>query len=683
MSDTYWNIGMAICLGTIILLCYGNSFDASWHHDDYNNIVKNVKVHMNQWTWVQIKQSLTAGFNNQIVGRPLAYFSFALNYKTGGLNVFGYHVVNIIIHWIASIFLFLFIRDTLRLPILKDRYSKNATLIAAMAASFWAIHPIQVTAVTYIVQRMASMAGMFYIMAMYLFLKLRTSCSLSKRMIFFILCCICVTCALLTKENTIVLGYAFLLYDLLLIQGISKKLAIKSLLKAGGITLVAGLIGLLYTDMNLGSAMEYYDIRPFTPIERMLTQPRVILLYLSLIAIPMTSRMAILHDIEISHSFLVPWQTGLSIIALSIIILSLLLMMRKYPLFAFCGLFFFLNHVVEGSFLNLELIYEHRNYIPSMLLFVIPAIAAVKSLAFFNYRRTFQWMIGMGVLLLLISQGYTTIAYNRIYKTELSLWLHTMLCSPNLSLTHSNLGSVYWNLGLLEKANEEFEKARDLDRYINSFHKGAVYYNLGLYAAYRQQDYQKALDYFIKAKEYYHQNYHIWYHAGLIQIVMGEGDAALKTITTSLERWPVLSDFNYLLGLTYLKNDRCDAAVQEAKKVINLHPKHRPALMLISQGYRCKGDLDRAINYLEEFMTLAPNDILGMLALIELYDAQNQTEAAKAYMARFNRLRKGVKVNDILHNAKESGVFGAYVPDVGTIEPLIRKYAHLLESGSD
>ena len=97
-----------------------------------------------------------------------------LNYYFDGLNVFWYHVVNFFIHYVTSVFLFLFIYNTLKLPILEGRYERNAYSIALLSTLFWAINPVEVMAVTYIVQRMASMTAMFYIMAMYFYLKGRT-----------------------------------------------------------------------------------------------------------------------------------------------------------------------------------------------------------------------------------------------------------------------------------------------------------------------------------------------------------------------------------------------------------------------------------------------------------------------------------------------------------------------------
>ena len=128
------------------------------------------------------------GFDQERPSRPLSYLSFALNYYFDGMDVFGFHVVNFIIHYLAAVFLFLFIYNTLKLPLLRDKYKNIAYPVALLATFFWAINPVFVTSVTYIVQRMASMAGLFYIMSMYFYLKGRTAQNSTHSISFFILC---------------------------------------------------------------------------------------------------------------------------------------------------------------------------------------------------------------------------------------------------------------------------------------------------------------------------------------------------------------------------------------------------------------------------------------------------------------------------------------------------------------
>jgi protein O-mannosyl-transferase len=158
-----------LSLAIILLAIYGNSFDCSWQFDDDPNITDNPNLHLEEITWQTIRQSLFSDRNNPgFLYRPVACLTIALNYYFGGKDVFGYHAVNLVIHWLSALFLFLFIYHTLNLPRLKQQYADRAYGLALLATVLWAINPVQVQAVTYIVQRMASLAGMFFILTMYL-----------------------------------------------------------------------------------------------------------------------------------------------------------------------------------------------------------------------------------------------------------------------------------------------------------------------------------------------------------------------------------------------------------------------------------------------------------------------------------------------------------------------------------
>ena len=160
-----------LILSLAIFSIYSNSVDCSWHFDDKPNITDNPNLHLSALNWDNIKRTLFSDRKNPTTFyRPVACLSFAFNYYVGGLDVFGYHLVNILVHLLTTIFLFLFLYNTLNLPSLKGKYHSKAFEIAMLATFLWALNPVQTQAVTYIVQRMASMAGMFYMMSMYFYL---------------------------------------------------------------------------------------------------------------------------------------------------------------------------------------------------------------------------------------------------------------------------------------------------------------------------------------------------------------------------------------------------------------------------------------------------------------------------------------------------------------------------------
>ena len=107
--------------------------------------------------------------------RPIPCLTFAINWYFGKDRVFGYHVVNTLVHILTAYLLFLTILNLLKSPNLRNHYQGKEHFVAFLTAVLWAINPVQVQAVTYIVQRMASMAAMFYILSIYFYVKTRQS----------------------------------------------------------------------------------------------------------------------------------------------------------------------------------------------------------------------------------------------------------------------------------------------------------------------------------------------------------------------------------------------------------------------------------------------------------------------------------------------------------------------------
>ena len=201
-----------ITLAIIILSIYSNTFHASWQFDDTHNILNRQEIHLNELSWSQVEKILFK--DTERLNRPVSRLSLAINYYFGQTEVFGYHLVNISIHFVTSFFLFLFIYHTLSLPLINTKYAQNSYFIALLSTTLWVINPIQTQAVTYIVQRMTSMAAMFYIMSMYFYLKARTSKKGSEITLHFIMCIVCGILAISSKENAALLPIVILVLDL-------------------------------------------------------------------------------------------------------------------------------------------------------------------------------------------------------------------------------------------------------------------------------------------------------------------------------------------------------------------------------------------------------------------------------------------------------------------------------------
>jgi|GEM_PF-6626699 len=153
-----------ICLLILpVLLLYAHTLDAPFILDDYANILENRYIRVSE---LSPRSLMDAGFNGPSEDRPVANISFALNHFLHGYRPAGYHVVNVLVHLLAGVILYFFVLTTLRLPLTQWPFSAagQSRLAAAVAfgtAMLWLIHPLQIQSVTYIVQRMNSLATLF------------------------------------------------------------------------------------------------------------------------------------------------------------------------------------------------------------------------------------------------------------------------------------------------------------------------------------------------------------------------------------------------------------------------------------------------------------------------------------------------------------------------------------------
>ncbi|MCI5135634.1 MAG: hypothetical protein D3920_11295, partial [Candidatus Electrothrix sp. AW2] len=411
---------------TICLLSYSNTFHASWHLDDTFNIISNKKIHLSSLSLPEINNALRAHptSSKNTLYRPLACLSLALNWYISQDNVFSYHIVNLAIHILTAWFLFLTIQLLLKNHYQKKHPSQFYLTAALLGALFWALAPIQTQAVTYIVQRMASMAAMFSVLTIYAYLRGRIASK--KNIYWFLLCLISSFAALGCKENTILLIPSLLLVEFSFFQrNMNKKQTFHLIL--GILALLTALLSFVHYGLgqNLDSILQLdgYSKRTFSLSERILTQPRIILMYLSQIFIPVAERLSIEHDILLSTSFFAPWTTLPAILLILLMISGSFFFLRKYPLICFPVLFFFLNHAVESTIIPLEMIFEHRNYLPSLFLF-LPAGMLIAHILYGTppqplFRRITATICA---ILFLIISAHATYTRNKAWATEESLW---------------------------------------------------------------------------------------------------------------------------------------------------------------------------------------------------------------------------------------------------------------------
>lgn len=626
-----------LALAILILSIYGNSLDCSWHFDDEPNITENPNLYMRELSWDNIRHAMFSDRNNpHIPYRPVACLSFALNYYFGELDVFGYHLVNIFIHLISSIFLFLFIYHTLNLPSLKSKYVAHSYSIALFATVLWAINPVQTQAITYLVQRMAGMAGMFYIISIYFYLKARTTGIWGRKVFFFIICFFFFLMAFGSKENAVMLPLSIFIYEILLLQEITGQHLRKNLrfiFILTGVILILGFTYIYIQGGNIFSFLEGYQHRPFTLVQRLLTEPRIIIFYISLLLYPVPNRLSIAHSFQISTSLFYPISTVFSVLFIAGAITYAIYSAKKQPLFSFCILFFFINHAIESTIFPLELIFEHRNYIPSMLFYVPIAIGFCDLFNYYTGKTSMQYILLSFIVLLLIGFGHSTFIRNFAWKNEKSLWIDAIEKAPDLYRPHHNLGRYYHDHGYKKEALLEYKMALEKPVFARKDETFVTYYNLArLYD--ELNDHKKALHFYNRAALSNPDFAPVYNNIASILDREGKYELAHDYFLKAIRLRPDSSVINYNLGLFYLRERQTEKAIHHLHRVSNQKEFADRIFLYLGIAYKQKGQLGRAVTYFRMALKINPGNTRTYLHLAEVYYRVGDKKQAKAAVAK-------------------------------------------------
>ncbi len=354
-------LGLALSVW-IYLPGLGGSFEL----DDNGTIANNNYLKISHFTFEDLWQASLSSDSGQL-RRPVAMFSFAINHVLTGMDTWWMKLTNLGIHLLNGLILLLVLTLLFRrLPQNNDKY---ALVVPYIITITWLVHPINVTAVSYIVQRMTSLSATFVLLSLYCYLKLRErklmdwrGYVLSLSILFFWLL------GLLSKETAILLSIYIFSIEWCVYgfktdsEGEKKHLRILwSLLAAPW---VCAFIYVLYEPSFV---LNGYVNRDYTIVERVLTEFRIVIDYLRLIIIPDISYMGLYHDdIILSRTLFSPVSTLLSALLIIGLLILAIRVKQRFPLFCLGVFWFFGGHILESTVYPLELMYLHRNYLPSI-----------------------------------------------------------------------------------------------------------------------------------------------------------------------------------------------------------------------------------------------------------------------------------------------------------------------------
>ncbi len=370
--------GMLLILGLVVAV-YAHGLNGPFLFDDRGNIVESPGIHMKA---LKAEYLVDAALSRPDVGyihRPLPRISFALNYYFGGkkFDRWTFKATNLAVHLINAglvFFLSLLLLRCLRMregEVGSQRFSSGGWVcFPLVVAAIWALHPIQLTSVLYVVQRMTSMAGTAVLLGLILFVAGRLRYPRSPGTGLVLMAAGVVggtTLGVLCKENAALTPFFAFLIEVAFFPRRELSASARFWLRAFYATLFAlvclagGLVLIAATE----HLTETYLVRNFGAVERLLTESRVLFYYLGLLFFPNLREFSLFHDdFVVSTGLLTPPTTLLSLLAWALLAAVALWGFRRQAVLSFGILWYLVGHSVESSILGLELVHEHRNYLP-------------------------------------------------------------------------------------------------------------------------------------------------------------------------------------------------------------------------------------------------------------------------------------------------------------------------------
>lgn len=451
-------------------LIYSNVLtDGIFMFDDFEYVVDN-----------PILQN-TSFFTDMTDPRHIGYLSFALNYNLDGWDPYGYHLLNIIIHIANALLVFFFVRLLLKIFRYGDQGQEPWDTLAAFTAGLiFLAHPIETQAVSYITQRFTSLTSLFYLVSVVSYLSARWRLERSKEMYipYVMYAASIVSCilAMKTKEIAFTIPFIIAILEYLLFRGSAlsgRRFIYLIPLFATLVIIPLSLFGPEYGLMDYGKGVDeitrkdkLFDLQERSTFEYLITQFRVIVIYLRLLVFPV-GQLAV-YDLRASKSLL-----DVKVIASLVLLLTIAgsavycwLKSSKagpdalpvYRITSIGIIWFFVTLSVESSIIPIkDLIFEHRTYLPSVGFFAAFSVIFMRMLRRFISGKYAVVKTAACILAVVVPLAATTYKRNVVWTDEVLFW-GDVVEKTGKAIGYNNRGNAYVKKGQLELALQDLDK---------------------------------------------------------------------------------------------------------------------------------------------------------------------------------------------------------------------------------
>lgn len=619
-----------LALTALAVICYHNSLTAPFIFDDIPWIVENESLR-SLWPIGPLLGS----------NRPVLTVSLALNYAIGGTNVTGYHLTNLVIHLAAGLVLYDLIRRTLVLTTSNSR--RSAAWLAAVISALWIAHPLQTQAVSYVVQRSASLMGLFFLLTLYCTLraKLRAQGGTSWS-VAAIACC---WLGAGTKEVIATAPIIVLLFDrIFLSRTWSEVLRERWVFHLALFSSWSWLAANMAPAFAGSTSTAGYSSQTLTAGEYLVSQTTVLLHYLRLVVWP--EPLCFDYYWPVTRSIGAALLPG--VVTLSLFLASLWAL-RYRPRVGLVAFSFFLILGPTSSVLPIrDLAVEHRMYLPlacvvTLIVLGFHGVAydtAIRS----NFLSKVPGRALRGAAIVaLVGCVALTICRNEDYRTRTALWQSVLEVNPANPRAYNQLGVVLQSEG---NDREALECYREAVRYSD------------------QSDMPPLAE--------YHYNLAASLHN------LGHVDEAILHYRRSLQRQPRSTKVLLNLGAAYDELGRTPKAIEQYEKALNLRPQYSPIHNNLALALAKYGRYEDAVSHFRLAIVGDPPIPAAALhlgrTLMEMGQVETGVEAYRAAAALQARFKQWDAAAAILEEAIEKSVSAQHHDLVGGLHELLNAY---------
>ncbi len=351
---------LLLLAAAVTLAVYWPGLSGHFVFDDFSNTTQ---IHLNTLDWEHLADVAFSNASGRLL-RPLANASFALNYYFFGPEPWSYKFTNVLIHLLCGFLVFALVR---RILTALDCDETTVRVGALLAATGWLLHPIQVSTVLYTVQRMAQLSALFSLAALWAYMAGRGRLAGGDRTGWWYMALafgVAAPLGLASKESAALIPLFILALELFVYRFQCPETgARRDLLVVWGLGVALPLLlGTLYVLTHFPDFLASYELRDFTMLERLLTQARALWFYLYLIFVPFPENLGFYHD-DFVVSRGLDTVTVAALAGIGMLLAAMVALRRRAPVISFGIAWFFVAHALESSFIGLEMVFEHRNYL--------------------------------------------------------------------------------------------------------------------------------------------------------------------------------------------------------------------------------------------------------------------------------------------------------------------------------